>query len=190
MSVSASSTSSRALGVNVLADAGQLLQELEVGASLVNVLFTMHDIDNSITAQEKNKARFELSSRIRWGSSPWASGMRMVESGKAVDEEKFIQDQAQRLYSALNGVSRSLVPSQTELSMGIEDIYVDESLLCTLALAIMEQAAMDDHEAALAMESGRLLPAVTGCQIVVQDERFFGLLGEEDGPGANTESTS
>jgi hypothetical protein len=174
MSASASSTSSRTLGVKVLADAGQLLQELEVGASLVNVLFTMYDIDDSITVQEKNKVR-DLP-RIQWGVSPWATGMR-TESGKAVDEERFVQDQAQKLYSALDGVSRSL-PSQTELLMGIEDFYVDESLLCILALAIMEKAAVDDHEAALAMQNGRTLPAVSRCQNVVQDERFFGLLGE------------
>lgn len=156
-------------GGNVLVDAGQLLQELEVGATLVTVLFTVYDIDDSITKKSNTPEPLPQ----------WAFGPKVIrsESNKVVDDERFFQDQAQKLYSALDAVSSSLRQG-TELSIGIEDVCVDESLLCILALAIMEQVAVDDRAAALAVENGRTFPSVTECQKVVQNERFFGLLGE------------
>ena len=80
------------------------------------------------------------------------------------------------MYTALDALSRSL--GENELGFGIEDVCIDESFLCILALEIMEQVAVDDHAAALAVENGGAFPAVTECQKVAQNERFFGLLGE------------
>jgi hypothetical protein len=158
-------TSISSSGSNVLVDAGRLLQELEVGASLVNVLFTVYDIDDSIT-KKNQESLFER---------PVSPKVISSENSKA-DGEGSIQDQAQKLYSALDGISKSL-PSQTELGFGIEDACADESL-CSLALAVREQATADDYAAALALEKGRDLPAITQCQKVVQNEKFYGLFGE------------
>ena len=79
MSVAGASSGSSS-GGNLLVDAGQLLQELEVGASLVHVLFTVYDIDDSIT--EKNK--------VQQSAPPLVFGPRIArsESSKAMDEER------------------------------------------------------------------------------------------------------
>ncbi|KAJ2916343.1 hypothetical protein MD484_g4032, partial [Candolleomyces efflorescens] len=181
MSASGASSISTS-GSNVLVKAGELLQELEMGASLINVLFTVYTIDDSIT--ERHKLHESLCERL---IDP--EGV-LSESTKTTNEEQFPQDQAQKLLSALESVSRRL-PSQTELGFGMEDFTVDERL-CSLALAVRDQAIVDDRAAAMVLEKGRDLPAVTQCQMIVQEERFYGLFGEgltqrKNGPESNVQ---
>ncbi|KAF6749884.1 hypothetical protein DFP72DRAFT_911966 [Ephemerocybe angulata] len=160
MSANASSTASE--------DPMVLLQHLELGAALLEVMFAVFDADDALSA--RNQDRTPVVSSIFHRSDSTGIGGKKVG-----DEERFIQDQARVLYVALQELPAAVSPK-----IGMEKLHEHESLLCLLALSIFEQAQSDDHAAAMALNGGRDLPAVTKCQGVVENTRFLSLVGEGD----------
>ena len=145
----------------------QLLGDLEYAAALVGVLFALFDADEAM-----------------------ATGMDAVMMA-----DKVVQEQAGQVSAALNVLlaktqsGRSALishcscngtsPCFTAQRRGVEVLYLgDESFVCMLAYAILEQGESDDRAGALAMHGGGALPQVSECQKIVQEARFWGLLGE------------
>lgn len=176
---------------NRLDDPMQLLQPayVEVGAAIVGVLLVMGDIDEvmpSTKGKEDEQERLITSPILQRRINSLSGGSG--SSKKVLDEERIVQEQAGRLDEALRVVSSALARTasggpggQLVVDMGIEKLYECESLLCILALQIVEQAQVDDGVGARAVEGGRALPAVTECQKIVQHERFWRLVGEGEG---------
>ncbi|EAU87329.2 hypothetical protein CC1G_02088 [Coprinopsis cinerea okayama7 len=253
-----------ALGMSsgvIIEDGSQLLQNLELGSALLNVLFTIYDVDEKIAAARthpqghpstmrygppsssastssppsSSSSSFSSSSSpspsytsssdassasshsSSYYSSHLASSSQSITSfeydgGATVltpprpsseeDSSFLIQSQAERLHVVLDAVSSvgnggngtsastSLSP-MVHLLIGAEQVF-EPSLVYLLALEIYEQAAVDDHKVAHAVQDGRELPPVTRCQSLTQNERFYRVvmdgvdgLGdpEEDGTG-------
>ena len=139
----------------------QLLGMLELGSALLNVLFAVYDVDDNITA--------------------WRAGSNKAATTTAMDrdnglssraEEEFVQEQAKKFETALDAVSNSF---KEVLCIGAEDVF-DETLVYLLALEIWEQAAVDDHLVAFAVQDNHPLPPVTRCQSITQKDRFYRLV--------------
>ena len=146
-----------------------LLQNPEVGAAVLELMFTIRGIHE------------ELFKRKNLDHKP-TSGIAPIQLGgggsKAVDDERFMQNLASRLYTSLQSLdscSEGVLPGTS-----MDKIYEDENAAFLLAWAISEQAAMDDHIVAVELESGRVLPAMTKCQAITQTADFAALFGDGD----------
>jgi hypothetical protein len=169
--MSAANTSSGS--PTTLADPMVLLEHLEVGAAVLELMFTIRRIDEELF-KRKNRHHNPTS-----GIAPIQRNQLGADGGsKMLDDERFTQNLASRLFNSLESLDSC--SEGVLLSIDMEKLYEDENTTFLLAWEISEQAAMDDRIVAAEMESGRDLPGTTKCQIIVQTADFAAVLGDGD----------
>ena len=162
--------------------AAHLRADLECTSALIEVLFALYRADEVINGTGGARdCALEEGGGVHDEAEKVLKALGGVEVGSA-----FVRHCASASASQPSSASAPFSASSSETPeeapsrrSGIAVLYRDASVACTLAYAILEQGAVDDHAVALAVEEGNTMPEVTGCQRVVQDEKFWGLLGEE-----------